>query len=132
MSLKSIKTLFLVASIYDLILGLVFGLFFKLIYNSFGVAPPENAAYIQLPAFYILIFGIGFYLVFRDPERHRGIVLLGILMKVNFICVAFGHWFAGNLPVFYLPWAVLDVIFLILFIPAYSALNKTEAVAKSA
>lgn len=123
MSPKAIRSLFLVASIYDVMLGLVFGLFFRLIYNSFGVTPPDNAAYIQLPAFYILIFGVGFYLVYRDPVRHRGIVLLGILMKVNFICVAFGHLFVGNLPVFYLPWAIIDVLFLILFIIAYGKIS---------
>ena len=132
MSLKSIKTLFLVASIYDVVLGLIFGLFFKAIYAMFQAPQPEIAGYIQLPAFSILIFGIGFYLVYKNPIAHKGIVLLGILMKINYILVAFGNYFMSQLPGFYLPWAAIDVIFLILFIMAYSALNKPESSAKPA
>lgn len=119
MSIANIKRLFLIASLYDVILGLIFGLFFGAIYTAFGITAPNHAAYIQLPAFFIVIFGVGFYLVYRDPLRHRGIMLLGILMKANFSLIVFGHMLFGSIPNLYLPWAIFDGLFCILFLIAY-------------
>ena len=124
MSLKAIKVLFWVAALYDLVLGLVFGLFYQPIYARFGVEPPNHPGYVQLSAMFIFIIGFGFYLVTRDPVGNRQIILLGILMKIGFCLVVFGHLFFGTVPPIYVPFAILDFLFLISFLPAYAALRK--------
>jgi hypothetical protein len=126
MSLKAVKTLFLVAALYDLILGIVFGLFFKPIYSGFGVELPNHAGYIQLAAAYIFIFGIGFLWVSRNPQANASLISLGILMKLAFVIVTFGHLLFATIPVFYVPFAVLDLVFLALFIMARGALKKVS------
>lgn len=131
MTLKGVKRLFMVAAVYDLILGFVFALFYKPIYNGFGVALPNHAGYIQLAAAHIFIFGIGFYLVAQNPQRNRSVITLGILMKLAFVGVAFGHLIADTIPVFYVPFAALDLIFLVLFLIANGAAKpETYASAK--
>ena len=124
MTIKSVKMVFLVGALYDLILGAVFALFFKTVYALFGTELPNHAGYIQLAAAYIFIFGIGFYFVYRDPHRNRAIIALGILMKLAFCVVVFGHLLVDTIPSFYIPVAVLDVVFLALFLAAYKAVRE--------
>lgn len=127
MSRKAIKTLFMLAALYDLVLGVVFGLFYQPVYNSFGVALPNHAGYIQLAAAYIFLFGIAFLWVWRDPQANRPLITLGMLMKLAFCVIAFGHLIVDSIPVFYIPFAILDVVFLVLFWMANSAVKKMTA-----
>ncbi len=125
MSLKAIKVLFWIAALYDLVLGLVFGLFYQPVYARFGVELPNHPGYVQLSAMFIFIIGVGFSLVARNPRENRQIILLGILMKIGFCLVVFSHLFFGTVPPIYVPFAVMDSVFLILFLPAYAVLNKS-------
>jgi hypothetical protein len=130
MSLKAIKTLFWVAAVYDFVLGFVFGLFYPLIYARFGVELPNHPGYVQLSAMFIFIIGVGFYLVARNPRENRQIVLLGILMKIGFCLVVFSHLVFGTVPPIYVPFAILDFLFLVSFLPAYAALRKMASPAQ--
>jgi hypothetical protein len=124
MSLKAIKVLFWVAALYDLVLGLVFGLFYQPIYARFGVELPNHPGYVQLSAMFIFVIGVGFSLVARNPRENRQIILLGILMKIGFCLVIFSHLIFGTVPPIYVPFAFLDFLFLVSFLPAYAALRK--------
>ena len=131
MSLKAIKVLFWIAALYDLVLGLVFGLFYKPIYARFGVEFPNHPGYVQLSAMFIFIIGVGFYLVTRNPRENRQIILLGILMKIGFCLVVFSHLVFGTVPPIYVHFAVLDFVFLVSFLPAYAALRKIASPAQA-
>jgi hypothetical protein len=124
MSIKGIKTVFLIAAVYDIILGIVFGLFFKPIYNMFGAELPNHAGYIQLAGAFILTFGIGFYLVYKDPVRNQAIITLGVLMKLLFVVIVLGHLLLDTVPAFYIPFALLDIMFLLLFLYTQTAIKK--------
>jgi len=131
MSLKAIKVLFWIAALYDLILGLVFGLFYQPIYARFGVELPNHPGYVQLSAMFIFIIGVGFYLVARNSRENCQIILLGILMKIGFCLVVFSHLVFGTVPPIYVPFAVLDFVFLVSFLPAYAALRKMALPARA-
>ncbi len=124
MTIKGLKTLFLIAALYDIILGLVFGLLFKTVYTAFGVELPNHAGYIQLAAAYIFTFGVGFYLVYKDPVKNQAIIVLGVLMKLLFVVVVFGHLLIDSVPAFYIPFAIIDILFLLLFLYSQSAIKK--------
>ena len=124
MSLKTIKAIFLISALYDILLGIIFGLFYQPVYQSFGIELPNHSGYIQLSALYLFIFGIGFYLVYKNPVQNRQIILLGILMKLAFFIVAIGHLIFDTIPSIYIPFAILDIIFVLLFVPANSALKN--------
>ena len=123
MSVEMIRLTFLVAALYDVLLGLAFGLFFKPIYAMFGVTLPNHDAYVQLSAILVLIFGIGFYMVYRRPHQGRPIIVLGILMKLGFAAVVLGHLVLGSIPSLYVPFAVLDLVFAVAFVAAYVSLE---------
>jgi len=124
MSLKTVKAVFMASAVYDILLALIFGLFYKPVYNTFQTTLPNHAGYIQLIAMYILIFGIGFWFVAKNPAAHLGIIRLGIMMKLAFIVVVFGHLFFGSVPNFYVPFAAIDTAFLVLFIMAESLVRR--------
>ena len=123
MSLKTIKSLFIISALYDFILGVIFLIGFKQIYNYFNITLPNHDGYVQFGAALVAIFGIGFWFVAQDPQRNRDIIKMGILLKLSYSGVAFYHAALGNLPGIWLPFAWFDVIFLILFILALKALK---------
>ena len=85
---------------------------------------PNHAGYIQLAALYIFIFGIGLYLIYKNPFQNREIIILGILMKFAFFVVAIGHLVLDIIPSIYIPFAIIDILFVLLFVPAYLGLKK--------
>ena len=123
MKVKTIKLLFIISALYDFILGVIFLVGFRKIYNYFNIALPNHDGYVQFGAALVAIFGVGFWFVARDPQRNRDIVKMGILLKVSYSGVVFYHAALGNLPGIWLPFAWFDVIFLILFILALKALK---------
>lgn len=110
------KTLFLVAALYDGILGLVFFVGYQGIYSMLNIPMPENAAYIHLAAALVFVEGVGYSFVYRNMERNIDIVRQGIIYKVAYSGVAFYSQMTGALPhPIFLVFAVLDLCFLVLF-----------------
>lgn len=129
MSLKTVKAVFLASAIYDIVLGFIFGLFFKPIYDAFQTVLPNHAGYMHLISFYLVIFGVGFLFVWKNPMAHLGIIRMGIMMKLAFIIVVMGHLFFGTVPSFYVPFAAIDTAFLVLFIMADATVRRTALTA---
>lgn len=129
MSLKSVKAVLMASAIYDILLALIFGLFYRVIYYTFDTALPNHPGYIQLATVYIMIFGIGFWYAAKNPIANMGIIRMGVLMKLGYIVVVFGHWFFGGIPGFYVPFAFIDLVFLILFMMADVAVRRLPATA---
>ena len=123
MNAKTIKTFFIFAAFYDFILGVIFLIWFKQIYNYFNIALPNHDGYVQFAAALVTIFGIGFWFVAQDPQRNRDIIKMGILLKLSYSGIAFYHAALGNLPGIWLPFAWFDAIFLVLFIYALKVIK---------
>ena len=113
-----VRPLFLVAAVYDLVLGLGFGLGFKTLYTRFGIPLPNHDAYVQLPAALIVIFGIAFWMVWRDPVRNRNLIVLGVLLKLAFSGVVLAHRVFASIPDMWVPFAVADALFMVAFLAA--------------
>ena len=122
-----IRPLFVFAALYDIVLGVVLGLAFKPIMNRFGIVLPNHDAYVQLPAAFVVVFGIGFGLVAAAPKARRDLILLGILMKLAYSGVVLAHAAAGNMPVLWVWFAYADLAFLVAFVAAWRALGPGEA-----
>ncbi len=124
MTTGMVRVLFLIASVYDLVLGLAFAWGFKTIYPRFGIELPNHDAYVQLPGYLIAIFGIGFLFVAFNPAKNRPLIFLGILLKLAFTGVALGHWFSDGIPTIYTVFAILDLIFAALFLSALLTMKR--------
>ena len=115
------KWLFVVAALYDGILGLTFFLFWSWPYRLFEVTPPNHPGYVQFPALLLVVFAAMFYRISRDPVAHRDLIAYGIGLKVAYISLVFGYQLTTGVPAMWIPWAWIDLVFLVLFAAARTA-----------
>ncbi|HEX6210393.1 MAG TPA: hypothetical protein VF136_06430 [Methylomirabilota bacterium] len=111
------RPFFLVAALYDVVLGAAFFLLYEPLFEWMGVPLPPNTSYIHLTAAFVFTQGIGYWFVYQDPLANRGIVKIGVVYKFMFSALAFYYLAIDQLihPVFLL-FGVLDILFLIGFV----------------
>jgi hypothetical protein len=124
MTIAWIKTLFVVAGVYDGVLGPAFLLFGQRIYELSGVTPPNHVGYVQFPSLLLIIFAVMFFRVAADPVRNRELMLYGAGLKLAYCGVVFGHDLVSGLPKLWIPWAWADLVFLVLFLIAWRQTAK--------
>lgn len=111
------ETFFLVAALYDVVLGIAFFWFAGPIYAMLGVALPSSMSYIHLSAGFVFVQGVGYWFVYRDMVRNVDIVKLGVIYKAVYSLVALYYLMIGELPDAVFAWlAAADVLFLIGFV----------------
>ena len=122
------RTLFFIAALYDGILGLIFLLAGPTVFSISGIEAPNHWGYVQFPALLLLVFALMFFQIARDPIGYRTLIPYGIGLKAAYCLVVFGHYTLATIPSLWIPWALLDFIFLIAFWRAYrmSSRQKTK------
>lgn len=114
------RGLYGVAAIYDIVLGVVFLFFAKWAFEAIGALeayPVEG--YIQLIGAFVLVLGIGYFLIWRgDLWQNRDLVLVGALYKLAYTGVAFYIALTAEVPHWIFVWGfgVADGIFLLLML----------------
>ena len=121
---KLTKTLFVVAGLYDGILGVAFLLFPLAIFAMYGVEPPNHIAYVQFPALLLIIFAAMFFQVARNPVKNRGLILYGCALKISYCSMVFWYQATSVIPDMWIPWAWIDLVFLLLFVFVYRNLGR--------
>jgi hypothetical protein len=129
---KYYKTLFLIAAIYDFIMGIVFIFFYKFAFELLGIseAIPDFGGYLSLIGAFLFVIGIAYYLIYRgDLAKNRDLILVGALYKLAYCLVAFVYFVIGQIPhiTFLYLFGVLDLIMFILIIECYSFLSKDQS-----
>lgn len=125
---KWITPLFVVAAIYDGVLGILFLAAAPWLFAKLNVPPPNHLAYVQFPAALLIIFAIIFARIARDPVGNRGQIVYGILLKAAYCGLAFYYWAATDIPWVWKPFAIIDLAMGVLFVVAYFALAGGSAV----
>jgi len=118
-----IRILFWLAALYDGVLGVAFLLAPGYPFSVFDVTPPNHMGYVRFPAALLIVFGIMFLNIARDPVTHRDLIPYGILLKVAYCGVVFYYWAVSSLPFMWKPFAVADVIMAGLFLWAWASLR---------
>lgn len=121
-----IVILFVVAALYDGILGLVFLMAPNAMFDRLGVTPPNHFGYVQFPAALLLIFAWLYAAVARAPEKNRNLIPYGMGLKVAYCGVVFYYWLTTAIPGMWKPFAIADLIFLLLFGIAFTQLGPTD------
>lgn len=121
---RGIAVLFIIAAVYDGLLGGAFLLAGARLFEWFGVTPPNHPGYLQFPAALLIVFAAMFAAIARDPFRNRNLIPYGILLKVSYCGVIIFHWMTTGLPQMWKPFCVADLIFLILFAWALTAMKR--------
>ena len=128
MNTTFIKPLFLIAALYDGILGLAFLITPAGIFAMYGVEPPYHMAFIQFPAFLLIIFAAMFYRIAMDPVGNRELILYGCALKTSYCLLVLVYWLTTGISSMWIPWAWADLVFLVLFALSWHKLGQ-EAVA---
>jgi hypothetical protein len=111
------RIFFLVAALYDMLLGVAFVVLGEQILGAIDMELPPHIAYIQLAAVFIFVQGFSYLLAFLDPLGNLGIVRVGIAYKAAYAGLALWYLAIGALPsVFFIPWAIIDLGFLVGFV----------------
>ena len=119
MNKKWVRILFLIAGLYDGLLGVAFLLFASAIFQWFGVTPPNHLAYVKFPALLLLVFAAMFFRIASDPLKNRELILYGVALKVAYSGTAFWYQITQGIPFMWIPWAWADLVFLVLFLVAW-------------
>ena len=126
-STKAISGLFWIAAAYDGILGAAFLVLPSSVFTYFQVTPPNHYGYVRFPAALLVVFALMFAAAAWAPQRNRNLIPYGILLKASYCGVAFGYWFTQGIPNMWKPFAVIDLVFGILFWAAYRQLAQDDS-----
>jgi hypothetical protein len=114
------RGLYGVAAVYDTVLGVIFLFFATWAFESMDIIeayPVEG--YIQLIGAFVLVLGIGYFLIWRgDLWQNRDLVLVGALYKLAYSGVAFYLTATSEVPHWLFVWGfgVADAVFLVLML----------------
>jgi len=119
-----VKIFYVIAGLYDGILGIAFILFPGEIFALYGVEPPNHMAYVQFPALLLIVFATMFFRVAANPLRNRELILYGCGLKISYCATAFWYEVTIGIPFMWIPWAWADLVFLLLFILTWRSLSR--------
>jgi hypothetical protein len=128
----AISLLFVIAALYDGLLGLLFLFVGATVFQWFQVTPPNHFGYVQFPAALLIVFALMFLTIAKNPSANRNLIPYGMLLKVSYCSVVFFHWSTGGIPHMWKPFAVFDLVFLVFFGWAYMSLRESTHSEKSA
>jgi hypothetical protein len=128
---KYYRSLFAVAAVYDVALGIVFTFFRHQAFGALGIGDqlPAFGGYLTLIGVFVLVIGVAYALIARgDLRQNRDLILVGALYKAAYATTAFYYWAQGLLPhvAFGAIFGVADAVFLVLMIECYFSLRPLE------
>jgi|ERR1035441_4548562 hypothetical protein len=124
MTVKWIKFLFIVSGVYDALLGVAFLLFGAEVFRLAGVTPPNHMGYVHFPALLLILFGVMFLRIARDPHGRREWIPFGMGLKASYFGLVFWYQLHGGIPTLWIPWAWADLAFFLIFLAAWRSLRK--------
>ena len=113
------RSLFWIAAVYDVALGIAFLFFATPIFEWIGIEDtlPEYTSYISLLAAFLFVIGVAYVLIaLGDLHRNRDLITVGILYKVAYFSVALWYLIDGVYPhiLFFYVFGLADLVFAVL------------------
>jgi lysylphosphatidylglycerol synthetase-like protein (DUF2156 family) len=124
---RRFRTVFVLAAIYDIGLGIVFTFFYRPAFDLLGMADeaPEGG-YIPLLGSFVLVLGIAYVMIARgDLYRNRDLIIVGTLYKLAYSAIALFFLVIDQVPhVVFAVFGLIDVVFLVLMFQCVLALRR--------
>jgi hypothetical protein len=108
------RALFGVAAIFNAVVGVAMLLAFGALAPWLGL-PPQPTVWVHLVALIVLVFGYAYWRVAQDPRRFRDYIVLGMVAKLCFVAVIYGHFLAGGATATLAVLVTADLVFAGLF-----------------
>ena len=122
-----ISLLFLVAALYDGLLGLFFLFGGKAVFEWYRVTPPNHFGYVHFPAALLMVFALMYAAIALNPVKNRNLIPYGMLLKVSYCGVVLFHWVTAGIPGLWKPFCIIDLVFLIFFVWAWLVLRGEKS-----
>ncbi len=131
------RTLFWIAAVYDLVLGVVFLFLYRPAFSALGIedALPEHTSFLSLIAAFLFVIGVAYVLIARgDLVRNRDLIAVGALYKLAYFSVALWYLIGGVYPhiVFFVVFGLADLAFLIAMAECWWHIGRLEQSGSSA
>ena len=81
LSRRAFRYWFLAAAIYNITWGTWTGLFPEMYFRWLGMTPPLKPIW-QCVGMIVGVYGLGYYFIYRQPERYAALAYIGLLGKV--------------------------------------------------
>jgi formate/nitrite transporter FocA (FNT family) len=126
---KYYRSLFAIAAVYDILLGIAFTLFPVRTFDALGIREklPAFGGYLTLLGAFVFVIGIAYLLIASgDLRRNRDLILVGTLYKLAYSATAFYYWSVGKIPhvIFVALFGVADAVFFVLMAECYWCLKQ--------
>ena len=117
MSDRFYRRMFLAGALWNVVGGAFVVIATPWIFSSAGLKPPDPSLYYYSWIALFVTFGIGYFMVYRDPYGNKNIVILGIIGKLAFSAIFIYNMvaFRGQAPRFFLIPVLGDLAFVVLF-----------------
>jgi hypothetical protein len=119
MSVSTVRLLFVVAGLYDFVIGLAFLFFGPQVFDAAAVPHPNHWGYLQFGSLLLIIFGVMFFAVAHNPVANRNLIPYGMLLKVSYTGLVAYYWVTTDCPFMFKPFAVIDAVMFVLLFLAY-------------
>ena len=124
--LRSISVFYIIAALYDGILGILFIVAAPKLFELAQVTPPNHFGYIHFPAALLIVFALMFCAIAKNPFKNRNLIPYGILLKLSYSATVCFYWFTSGIPHIWKPFAIIDIAFMIIFLVTYSILDNRQ------
>ena len=95
---RSYRVWFYAAAVYNVLWGLAAGIFPEFIATTGGLAGATHPSLVQAIGMMVGVYGLGYYLLARDPIRYAGFIWIGLLGKLLGPLGFLYHALQGSLP----------------------------------
>src|ERR1700729_756547 len=109
------RSLFVTAACFNWAVGLLILGGYPIAAHLLELAGPPTV-WVHLVAAIVILFGVAYWLVAKQPQRYRPFVGLGAAGKLAFAAIIYYHWFSGDAPTRLAMLVNVDVIFALLFL----------------
>lgn len=126
MNLAVAKVAFWISAIYDVVLGVIFLLVPYWLFNVFDTPLPGHPAYVQFPAILLIAFGLMFRQIAGDPVKFVYMIPYGAALKIAYSGVVLGYWLTTGISFMWKPFAIVDIVLLVIFAQTWLAIRKQK------
>jgi len=122
---KAIRAVFLTAAAFNWLVGLALPYDAALVFDLFRVTPiPTESLFVQLFAWLVIVFGVGYFWISRDPAANVPIIRLGLLGKASVVLVCLAAVLTGTVSWQIMLLASVDLVYAVYF---FAALNTVTS-----
>jgi formate/nitrite transporter FocA (FNT family) len=112
------RVVFLLAAVYDLVLGTIFTFFHTWAFELLDIADEDpGSGYVPLIGAFLFVIGVAYFLIYRgDLVRNVDLIAVGTLYKLAYSAIAFWFWIViDDVPHILFP-ALFGVVDLLMFV----------------